>query len=271
MYIANFTRHLFFFGASLFLFFTLTAPANESSTKPAFHQNEEYKLVGPKEARAGQLVVFECISTRASNPETSTTPLAGTIQTSSSPNTDWIVTPIETASGCWSVDSSGSRLYFASPTAGTFTVIAATSIEGRSMIHSAHFFNGTTPPPEPSPQPQPDPLPRNFAEWVKVESQSVDSPRSSRERSELGACFELILSGIDRGTIKSPQAARTMLRRCWAARSAAIHPESAALWNGFLEKLGERIGTELGAEINKLSAIRSLYAEAAEGLNKPAE
>ncbi|HBT77738.1 MAG TPA: hypothetical protein DEB39_12625 [Planctomycetaceae bacterium] len=211
-------------------------PVNTPVNKPT--------LAGPVRSEIGHLIVFE------------TDRFA-----------DWTVAPLDSGTGNWSVDTSGTRLYFASSRQGVFTILAAVVVEGKPHLLSTLFYNGT-PLPGPGPEPKPEPSPDTLLGWVRTASSAVSSTHREAERTAIADCLAVIVAGIDRRTIKSPQGARTLFRQCWNAKGVAVSPESLANWSGFLDELGERIEAELGAKKNDMVAIRNLYAEIAASLKK---
>ena len=67
----------------------------------------------------------------------------------------WVLTPIDIAQDKYFVDSSGTKIFFASPIEGSYTIIASYLNENHEIEQAIHSFNvGSY-----SPNPQPDPTP----------------------------------------------------------------------------------------------------------------
>lgn len=95
----------------------------------------------------------------------------------------------------------GRTLYFASNTAGTFTVIFAFIEEGVAKIATTEFHNGG---PEPGPEPEPIPTPK--PELTEL------------ERETAKWAFSSVLSHIEAGRIKTPQGVRATFKQAISAR-----------------------------------------------------
>lgn len=205
-------------------------------------------LSGPTRSDAGRLVVFE-----TEEPA------------------DWTVTPQEDGVGCWAVDTSGRRLYFASEKTGVYTIVAAVVVNGKAVIATSHFYNGTETPrprpePQPDPSPQPSPSPPTLSDWAVSEAVKIDRPSAKKERLALAESFAGIAAGIERRTIKSPAAARTLFRQSWNSRSVAVSPSAPGAWSGFLDELGRRLAEETDETSDELGVMCRLYAELAAAL-----
>lgn len=97
----------------------------------------------------------------------------------------------------------GRTLYFASNTAGTFTVIFAFVEEGVAKIATTEFHNGG---PEPGPEPDPEPIPTPKPELTEL------------ERETAKWAFSSVLSHIEAGRIKTPQGVRATFKQAILAR-----------------------------------------------------
>jgi len=221
--------------------FTTKAPAVsviEKSTNTGWQLKEPSEsaefISGPLVANVGELCVF-----RLNDPGT---------------KADWIIVPPAT---CY-IDSSGSSLAFASNVSSKYTIIAAIVEDGEPKILTHICEYGISPEPSPSPTPTPTPTPTpqpaDFGQWIK---QNV--PDAGRGQcAALAACYEAAAEGIDKGTIKTPEAAFSAIRTCSQTK---IKPE---IWGIFLDILSEKITEKLdgNTDVKKLGTIFSEISSA---------
>ena len=162
-------------------------------------QSAEF-IAGPLAANVGELCVFRL--------------------NDSATKADWIIVR-QSAFGpqatCY-IDSSGSSLAFASNVSATYTIIAAIIEDGVPKILTHICEYGISPEPSPSPIPNPTPEPTNLTDWV-----SKNIPEGGRSQcTALASCYESAVEGIDKGTIKSIDAAYSAIR---TATQTKIKPE----------------------------------------------
>ncbi|MBR0239244.1 MAG: hypothetical protein IJQ39_14205 [Thermoguttaceae bacterium] len=130
----------------------------------------------------------------------------------------WTVYP-QTYSASYAVSDDGKTLYFASPQEGKITVIAASVSDGQPVIDSHIIYNGVeVPSPDPSPEPTPEPEKETLESVIKSEAKDKDAA----ELTALAESFELVVDGIDRGTITTPTGARETFRRVWTEKGTAV-------------------------------------------------
>ncbi len=195
-------------------------------------------ISGPLVADVGQLCVF-----RLNDPDT---------------RADWVIVPEAT---CY-VDSSGSSLAFASNVPAKYTIIAAVVEEGVPKILTHICEYGIQPQPDPGPSPNPDPTPKpnpspiiTLKDWV---TQNV--PESGvKQAAALASCYESAATGIESGSIRSQEAAFSVIR---TASQTKIDIE---IWSTFLDGLAEKIVQKLAGN-NDVKALGTIFSEIAEGL-----
>ena len=206
-------------------------------------------VAGPLAANVGELCVFKL------NDPTK--------------RADWIIVR-QSAFGppatCY-IDSSGSSLAFASNVPSQYSIIAAIVEDGEPKILTHICEYGVspepspTPSPNPTPTPPPTPQPTNFGDWIK---QNV--PGAGRGQSaSLAACYENAADGIDKGTIKTSEAAFSAIRTCTQTK---IKPE---IWGNFLDTLSVKIMEKQdgNSDVKKLSTIFSEIATALKAVSTP--
>ncbi len=184
---------------------------------------------GPKSAGVGELCVFHLTSEEAI--------------------ADWqIVPPTE-----FYVDTSSRTLVFATPKAGNYTIIAATLVENRPIVLTHAFHYGGNPQPEPDPKPEP-PKPLTLKDWV-----THNIPADGKSNTKfLADCFDSAASGMDRGMIRSVDAAYASVRTCTQTKV------NAKVWGAFFDGLETQVNEKLGNGNTK--DLAALYREIAQGL-----
>lgn len=129
----------------------------------------------------------------------------------------WTVYP-QTYSASYAVSDDGKTLYFASPQEGKITVIAASVSDGQPVIDTHVIYNGVeVPAPEPSPGPTPEPE-KELESVIKSNAKDKDAA----ELTALAESLEMVVDGIDRGTITTPTGARETFRRVWTEKGTAV-------------------------------------------------
>ncbi|MGL6227085.1 MAG: hypothetical protein ACRC10_10740 [Thermoguttaceae bacterium] len=227
----------------LIFFHVWTCPVLGQFNSVEGNEGTEIQISGPDYVEQGNLVVF-AIAEPA----------------------DWCIVPVDSTVGKWSVDSSGKSCYFASPEKGLYTVCAAIVVENRVKLLHKTFVNrsGSEPiPPGPEPQPDPDQL----TDWVALNvNQVVQSEQFLREKNALIESVQSIVNGLDRGTIRTPSAARTVFRNTISAKLTGLSITSLKNWADFLEKLGKEIEKRDQEGGDNLALIRTLFLEILKGL-----
>ena len=184
----------------------------------------------------------------------------------------WCLIPNE-PQGCFQVDSSSQKIYFASPVEGRYTIMAAMVVEGKPLLISKTFTNAkgdAKPSPEPRPQPTPTPNPPDSLEsWIKTSlPELVKSSNIAKERELIANCFEQTAAKID-ATIKTPQNSQTQLRLAIVSSLAKSSKTAVKDWQLFLEQLGEQLTKELDVRINDLDEIKRVFNTVANAIKEP--
>ena len=206
----------------------------EKSTNPGWQLKEASELAefiaGPLAANVGELCVFRL--------------------NDSGTKADWIIVPPAT---CY-IDSSGSSLAFASNVSAKYTIIAAIVEDGVPKILTHICEYGISPEPSPTPQPKPDP-PTSLTEWI---AQNI--PDAGRGQcTALASCYESAAEGIDKGSIRTPEAAYSTLR---TVTQTKIKPE---IWGTFLDALSIKITERLDGS-NDIKKLGTIFSDIAVGL-----
>ena len=172
--------------------------------------------------------------------------------------------------GTYQVDTGLSKLYFASPECGQYTVIAGIIIDGKPQLLVKTFING-----EEGIEPIPIPLPpvSSLEAWIKTQLPVLVKSKNLAAETQLVAdCFEQIVRRIDDGNIKTPQNAQTQLQIALTGTLALASPTAVTDWMPLLTELSRQIEKELGEEINNLAAVREMLrkvANAVKSLESP--
>ena len=190
---------------------------------------------GPKNAGVGELCVFNLTSDEAI--------------------ADWNIVP----QADFYVDTAKRTLVFSTPRAGNYTIIAATIVEGKPLVltHACSYGTSPSPYPEPNPQPQPQPdppKPATLKDWV---TQNI--PNDGRKDTKyLADCFDNAASGMERGTIRTVDAAYASIRTNTQTKV------SNKTWGGFFDGLETEVNAKLGD--GKTKELATLYRQVAQGL-----
>ena len=190
---------------------------------------------GPKSAGVGELCVFTLTSDEAI--------------------ADWQVVP----QADFYVDTAKRTLVFSTPRAGNYTIIAATIVEGKPLVltHACSYGTSPIPNPQPNPQPQPQPdppKPATLKEWV---TQNIPKD-GMKDTKYLADCFDNAASGMERGTIRTLDAAYASVRTCTQTKV------SNKVWSTFFDGLEVEVNGKLGDGKTKDLAV--LYRQIAQGL-----
>ena len=130
----------------------------------------------------------------------------------------WSVYPAEYSTS-YAVSNDGKTIYFASPKHGKVTFFAASVVDGLPYLENHSLYNGLEiPEPTPTPTPTPEPVPVTLEDIVRAEATGKDAG----ELTALAESFEFIVDGIDRGTIKTPVAARETFRSIWLEKGTKV-------------------------------------------------
>ena len=192
---------------------------------------------GPKNAGVGELCVFNLTSDVAV--------------------ADWQIVP-QTE---FYVDSSKQTLVFSTPRAGNYTIIAATILDGNPLVltHACSYGTSPSPNPQPEPDPQPEPQPEppkplTLRDWV---AQNIPADGKNNAKY-LADCYDIAASGMERGTIRSIDAAYA------SVRTSSQTKVSNKVWGGFFDGLSQQVDEKLGSGNTK--DLATLYRQIAQGL-----
>lgn len=182
----------------------------------------------------------------------------------------WIVYPADYKASFYVVEG-GRICIFASPNKGSVTFIAATMRAGQSMpeISTHTLYNGVSPDEDIEDEAEPEPVDDStLAGVAKTEVSKVESDKKNDELEALSKCFSEVVSGIERGTVRTTEGARATFRALWAAKACKVSGETLRTW--------EQAITAISAKIDNtsLTTIKRDYSELAEvldGLQEKAE
>lgn len=184
------------------------------------------QITGPASVQSGTLAIFE-----------------------TDQKADWSITPTSKSTGMFFADSSGTRIFFASPVAGEYEVICATAENDEPKLYTFVFVNGdgkiTPEPPTP-----PEPKPQTFTDWIKA---NIPVDATQAELSGISGWFESVSARIKQGTIRTVDQAFASVR---------TNAQRYSSWQEFLEKLSKR--EELQTE--DVKKLGETFAEIAEGM-----
>ena len=188
------------------------------------------ELVGPDHISSGTLASFEIMPAQEAS---------------------WhIVTPTQ-ATETYQVDTSSSKLYFASPVRGNYTVIAGIVVEGKSELLVKTFANGT----EDDDKSRPNVS--SLEIWVKTQTPILVKSKEVAKESRLVAdCFEQIVRRIENENIKTASNAQTQLQIALTATLSQASPTAVTDWLPFLTELSRRLEQELGEKTDDLAEMK---------------
>ena len=196
------------------------------------------ELVGPDRVPLGTLVSFKITPAQEAS---------------------WhIVTPSSSV-GSYQVDTSLSKLYLASPTAGHYTVVAGIVKDGKPEILVKTFFNGDG-------DDMPSPPVSSLEAWIKAQlPELVKSSNLTSESRLVANCFDEIAQRIDDGNIKTVQNAQAQLKIALTGTLALASPTAVTDWTPFLTELSKRLEEELGDKIDDLATVKTVLHDVARG------
>lgn len=201
------------------------------------------QLLGPDRVTPGTLAIFEI----EPNQEAS-----------------WCLSPNEPVD-CWKTDSDSSRLFFATPQEGKYTIIAAMIVDGKPVLLSKTFVNakdGIKPSPDPDPQPSPTPSPPSgtLETWIKEKVPILVKSKNLAAETQLVAnAFDGVIKRINEGTIKTTQNARAQLQITLTASLAQASATAVTDWSVFLAELSRQMETQLVGKITDLSEVKKTF------------
>ncbi len=184
---------------------------------------------GPNNAGVGELCVFNLTSEEAI--------------------ADWAIIP----QAEFYVDTSKRTLVFSTPKAGNYTIIAATIVEDKPIVltHACRYGGDNVPNPEPEPEP---PKPLTLKDWV---TQNIPAD-GKKDTKYLAECFDNAASGMERGMIRTVDAAYASVRTCTQTKV------SNKVWTTFFDGLAAQVHEKLSNGTTK--DLAALYRQIAQGL-----
>ncbi len=197
------------------------------------------ELVGPDRIATGTLASFEVVPSQEAS---------------------WNIVSTETSVESYKIDTDSSKLYFASPTAGNYTVVAGVVVDGKPILLLKTFVNGDEDvTPNPSPKPTPKPPVTSLEVWVQTQTPILVKSKNLVAESQLVAgCFEQIVQRIADQNIRTAQNARTQLQITLTASLAQASPTAVTDWMPFLAELSRQLEKELGDKIDDLSQVNKM-------------
>lgn len=204
-----------------------------------FHQNTNaQELIGPNRIKPGSLAVYEI-----DPPQEAA----------------WLITPVSSMEVDFIIDTSGTKICFASTLEGTFSVIAAIANDGKPQILSITVMNlkDDSKPIPPGPGPPADSLDT----WVRKNSRElvVESHSFETEKNIVVKCFSDTSKRIENRSILTTQNALTQLQLCLRNNLARSSNTAITDWSVFLEKLGHEIEKSLGDNRNDIKQIQKAF------------
>jgi len=174
------------------------------------------------------------------------------------------ITPAQEASwhivmpsgGTYQVDTGLSKLYFASPERGEYTVIAGIVNDGKPQLLVKTFING-----EEGIEPIPIPLPpvSSLEAWIKMQLPVLVKSKNLAAETQLVAdCFEQIVQRIETENIKTVQNGQTQLQIALTGTLALASPTAVTDWMPFLTELSRQIEKELGEKVNDINTMKTV-------------
>ncbi len=188
---------------------------------------------GPNSAGVGELCVFHLTSEEAI--------------------ADWQIIP----QAEFYVDTSKRTLVFSTPKAGNYTIIAATIVEDKPLVltHACRYGGDKVPNPEPKPDPEPEPpKPLTLKDWV---TQNIPND-GKKDTKYLAECFDNAASGMERGMIRTVDAAYASVRTCTQTKA------NNKVWATFFDGLAAQVHEKLSGGNTK--DLAALYRQIAQGL-----
>ena len=174
-----------------------------------------------------------------------------------------IVTPLPDSEP-YRVDSGLSKIYFASPQQGRYTVIAGIVVEGKAQLLVKTFTNGEV---DETPHPVPSPPDSSLETWVKTKVPLLVKSKDIAKESRLVAdCFDQIVRRIDEDNIKTVQNARAQLQIALIGTLALASPTAVTEWTPFLVELSHLLEMELGTKIDDLAAVKTVLQNVAHAM-----
>ena len=193
----------------------------------------------------------------------------------------WTVYPADYKASFYVVEG-GRICIFASPNKGSVTFIAATMSEGQTMPEmSTHtLYNGIEPDEaiEDESEPETDDD-ETLSGVTKTEVGKVESDKKNDELEALSQCFSEVVSGIERGTVRTTEGARATFRALWAAKASKVSAETLRTWEQAITAISAKIDNTSLATVKRdykeladvLDSLQAKVEAAPDVADKPAE
>ena len=207
------------------------------------------ELVGPERTPPGTLVIFEIVPVQEAS---------------------WHIVAPGMNTDPYQTDTGLSKLYFASPKQGQYTVIAGVvDTDNKPKLLIKTFVNGDEEiKPLPTPIPPVPPV-ASLETWIKAQAPVLVKSKNFVAESQLVAgCFEQIVRRIDEKNIKTPQNARTQLQVALVMVLAQASPTAVSDWTLFLEELSRQLENKLGNKITNLEEVKKTLQIAANAMKQ---
>jgi len=189
------------------------------------------ELIGPDYTLPGSLASFEIIPAQEAS---------------------WHIVPPTASSATYRIDSGSSRLYFASPVQGHYTIIAGIVVDGRPELLVRTFINGVDDGEQP-----PVPPASTLEAWIKTQLPAlVKSENLALEVRLVAESFEQIVQRIELENIRSVQNAQAQLQITLTGTLALASPTAVTDWMPFLTELSRQMERELGDKITDLEEVK---------------
>jgi len=206
---------------------------------------EAQELAGPERALPGNLVLFEITPPQEAS---------------------WHIVAHSSGTVSYQIDSGLSKLYFASPEQGWYTVVAGIVADGFPELLVKTFFNGDE---DDNRLPGPIRLiPSSSLEtWIKTQLPLLVQSRNLISETRLVAeCFAAIVQRIEAENIRTVQNAQSQLQISITGSLALASPTAVTDWMPFLEQLSSRLEAEPGDQNADIDEVKKKLQKIAHAL-----
>lgn len=180
----------------------------------------------------------------------------------------WAVHPVEYQTAIYPTEN-GTKCVFASPKIGTVTFFAATVMEGAPTIETHVIYNGGKAP-TPTPEPTPAPAPDTLEGVAKALLDKITSDKKEEGKAAIVESIDVVISGIDRGTITTVPGARGTFRGVWSVKAAGVSVDTAQTWTDFLTGVSCKLDyTDVNAVKAGFQTLKELLTPSPKETPKP--
>jgi hypothetical protein len=153
----------------------------------------------------------------------------------------------------YQVDTGQSKIYFASPERGRYTVIAGIVNGGKPEMLIKTFFNGE------EERPIPNPPISSLESWIKTQLPIlVTSKNLVLEVGLVTGCYDEIVRRIEEANIRTVQNAQAQLQIALTEALARASPTAVNDWLPFLTELSHQLDKELGTKPADLAEVKKV-------------